>query len=406
MSIIVRRPVLEDFLRRRGRRLLYGRRKTGKTFYTRMTLRDYRYYIVRRDGSFYDPIDDYSAGFASVVRECRLGEKIIIDEFHRAPEDFLYTIQAGECRGDLVLLTSTIHYYTRLASGADSPLLGMFKAMRVGLVSPVDLLASPEVSGIVSSKPWSLLEVQFYQEPVWIGSSLHEVVYGAYDFTQAIIGEVLAEEDIAYTRRLHGILAAVAAGKTRLSETAGHLYANRLIPTPSTGHVVKYLDQAVRVGLLERIPVHGARRRGVYRHYSPVTYTGMYLQERYNYYDTVPTRDGVRMAEDIAHVLLEVFMERLLSELYGLRPVKILNPEVDVALARGRRVVVVAEVKWRRDIRKSDIARAEENLARVPAPVRLLIVPDATIVPGTSLNVLDARALVEYAAARKPPVPL
>ncbi|RLE65955.1 MAG: hypothetical protein DRJ47_03700 [Thermoprotei archaeon] len=48
MGIIVKRPYLDRFLKIGGRRLLFGRRKTGKTFYARLSLPDYHYFIVRK----------------------------------------------------------------------------------------------------------------------------------------------------------------------------------------------------------------------------------------------------------------------------------------------------------------------------------------------------------------------
>jgi len=107
MSIIIERPFLRRFLLSPGRRLLYGRRKTGKTFYTRHVLQDHEYYIARRGGTIYDPVGDEEISVAALLRLCRAGAKIILDEFHRAPSRLFHAIQAGECTGDLVLLTSS-----------------------------------------------------------------------------------------------------------------------------------------------------------------------------------------------------------------------------------------------------------------------------------------------------------
>ncbi len=68
MSIIVRRPRLEEFLRRSSRRLLYGRRKTGKTFYVRYVLSGYQYFIVRKGGIIHDPVEDQEIDTRTFIR--------------------------------------------------------------------------------------------------------------------------------------------------------------------------------------------------------------------------------------------------------------------------------------------------------------------------------------------------
>jgi len=69
-----------------------------------------------------------------VLRECRLGAKLIIDEFHRAEPRFFDALHAGECR-NMVLVTSTLHYHRRLVEGRDAPLAGLLRPMKVPLLS-------------------------------------------------------------------------------------------------------------------------------------------------------------------------------------------------------------------------------------------------------------------------------
>jgi hypothetical protein len=175
MNIIVERPLLDRFLESGGRRLLYGRRKTGKTFYARYRLQGYRYYITRPGGKIYDPIDDYEIDFRGFLRECRGTNNIILDEFHRADPKLFDALQAGECSGDLVLITSTLHYHKKYTMERNAPLKGLFKQIMVDLLSPVELLSTPELAR--PREPKNLIEeILYYQEPVLIGWRLTEII--------------------------------------------------------------------------------------------------------------------------------------------------------------------------------------------------------------------------------------
>jgi len=86
-------------------------------------------------------------------------------------------------------------------------------------------------------------------------------------------------------------------------------------------------------------------------------------------------------------------MERLLAGLFGYKPVKILEPEIDIAPAGFQRIRLVAEVKWVEKLTRRELRHVEEKLARFPDAQALLIVPDKTIVPETWLEVWDTKDL-------------
>jgi len=256
MSIIVPRPRIQDYLARGGRRLLYGRRKTGKTFAARHALPDHKYYIVRRNRMFYQPQEGHEAGLREVLLECRSGQPLIIDEFHRADPRLYDALQAGECP-EIVLITSTLHLFRRLVQGRDAPLAGLFQGLQVPLIHPVELLATPEVQRLVTGDPKRGVEALVYwQEPVWVGSEPAGVVQGAYTFTLSLTSEILAEEEATYSQRLLAILSAVAAGKTRLAEIASYLYAQG--PRP----VHRPHSQIRLRGRQDRPPREGPHLRG------------------------------------------------------------------------------------------------------------------------------------------------
>ncbi len=394
MSIIVRRRMLEEFLKSSGRRLLYGRRKTGKTFYARLVLRDYNYFIVRRGGLFYDPLEDLSLSVREFIRLCRREDRIIVDEFHRAPPRFFDAIQAGECGGEVVFITSTLHYHKKIVEGVDAPLKGLFTSHCVGLISPVDLLRH-EWDIEPGKKLFELLV--FYQEPVLIGRKPVDIVVGGKEIAQSLVGEILSEEDQVFTERFNAILEAVAAGKTRLTEIASYLYSRGLLPRQSTSLITKYIDIMVKIGLLERIPVWGKRRKHVYRHVSPLTSLQYYLHTRYGHFDLqLPWSFLERAVAQRKPLLIERFVERLLAETWGLKPVKIMEPEeIDIALVEYKKLKIVGEVKWKNNLTRSEIKRIESKLHHYPEAEKILIVPDETIIPETSLKILDTKKMIE-----------
>ncbi len=413
-GIFVKRSQLEDFLRTRMDRpkVLYGRRKTGKTFYTRRTLGDTRYLIAQGPRRLLDPVDGHSFPPEALRLLCRGGEPFILDEFHRLSRDFFALLQSGECNvPGSVFLTSTLHYYRRLTRGPDAPLQGLFPEQRVGLVSPRDLLAHPW--GVEPGR--ELVErLVFYQEPTLIGLPLRTIVLGMAPLARSLVGEVLEEEDHAITTRYNAILQAIAGGAASLSEIASTVYNLGASPTPSTSHVTPYLATLVDMGLVERLPVL-ATRKHVYRLPSPLMDLVFHLDHKYGFRDAQLTWSQLRpLVEARLPQLVERFVERLLAEICGLRPVKlILEPrgrgggplEVDIALARHKQVVLLAEVKWRQRVRPRDLRGLEEAAARLEAD-SLLIVPDESVVSGeVRARVVDVERLVEIARGEICPLP-
>ena len=402
MGIVVERPLLRHFLEEPGRRLLYGRRKTGKTFYARHVLAGYTYFIVRPGGSVYEPREAAEYEPRAFLRLCRLLDRVIVDEFHRARGEFFDVLQAGECPEDLVLITSTLHYHRRFTEAPGAPLKGLFASRMVGLISPVELLAQePPAPGAESPRERVALYT-LYQEPILLARSLQAVLHTAREAAKSLVGEVLEEEDRAYTRRYDAILEAIASGRERLSEIASHLHSKGLLETPSTGAVSKYLHEMTRMGLLEHIPIWGSRRRGIYRHASPLTDLAYYLDAKYGFFDypLTPEDHLVKAAWQRLPILVERFVERLLADAHGLRPVKILEPEeIDIALVEYKRLRIVAEVKWTtRPLSRRDLDKIEARLKRYEDAEPILVVPEESLAAGeTGLHILDYRGMKQLA---------
>ncbi len=70
--------------------IVYGRRKTGKTFFVKSTFRDAIYLFVRRDRSIYYEQREELISYDEMKRliEERKERTVVVDEFHRLSEDF------------------------------------------------------------------------------------------------------------------------------------------------------------------------------------------------------------------------------------------------------------------------------------------------------------------------------
>ncbi len=91
--------------------MIYGRRKTGKTFLVEKFINHDRFFFVNRDSTVLDKqngeIYNYSE-FLRIFREIIGSKVVVVDEFHRLPENFMDTLHALGLRGRLILITSTL----------------------------------------------------------------------------------------------------------------------------------------------------------------------------------------------------------------------------------------------------------------------------------------------------------
>lgn len=397
MAVIPRRE-LDPVLRGFKWLLVYGRRKTGKTFYVRERAEYDRYFVVSRNKVLIDICsgEDYSQSeFRRVLPLIVKEEKIVVDEFHRLDEPVLSTIQALGGVGHLILVTSTMHYFKEVV-GKGSPLLGLFELRQVSLVDPRDALVFAGSLGLkgremfeaacIVQEPWLAPLVERYKEeaPFRLKEALR--VYAPH-----LVGEVFAEEDIELTARYSAILGAIANGKRYSSEISSYLYSKGLIEKDNPGLISQYIKNLIQMGLIKAIPIEGRKRRSFqYRHASPILDIAYYLNEKYGFFEA--DMDEQRVGElfnERVPVYMEWFFEELLSRTFSMQPVKISKPdlEVDIALREHMKVKVVAEVKWKKNVNGEEVDRIEEKLARFREARKILIVPSEDVLKRTPKNV-------------------
>ncbi len=383
---VIRRRELDPALKGFRWLLIYGRRKTGKTFYVRERADYDRYFIVARNKVLIDLCEgeEYTQSeFRRMLPLMVKDERVVVDEFHRLDEPALSAIQALSGVGHLILITSTMHYFREVV-GRGSPLLGLFELRKVSLVDPRDAIAFARALGLKGKEmfevacmvrePWLAPIVERYREKAYLNVKDELRVYVPH-----LTGEVFTEEDVEFTARYSAILGAIANGKTYSSEISSYLFSRGLIGKDNPGLVSQYLRNLVQMGLVKATPMEGKKRKTFqYRHASPIIDLAYYLNEKYGFFeaDMDEQRVGEAFSERVP-MYMEWFFEELLSREFNMQPVKIARPdlEVDVALREHMRVKVVAEVKWKSVVDGRELARVEDKLSAFKDARRILIVP-------------------------------
>lgn len=387
--------------------LVYGRRKTGKSYFVRNSVKWNRYYFIGRSREIF--IDEekisYEAFSREVFQALEHGETVVIDEIQRLPQEFFDMLHSMRVRGRLIAVTSTLWLSKELV-GKSSPLLGLFSEFKMDLIDGGDVLLNlrKHVKDFKKLVEYSV----FLREP-WLIPLWEEVedLFKALPLTvrltvPALIGEVFTEEEREYSHVYEAILKAVADGRQVSTEIASYLYSLKLIPVEDPSHVHPYLQILNGIGLLEKVKVYG-RNKYYYRHLSPIMDYYYYLDAKYGISerDIHPQQARKVLEAKIPHYV-EQFIMNLMSKTLGLWPEKIVekNHEVDIALTDFKKLKTVAEVKWRKEVTSEELEKTEEKLERYSCR-KILVVPDMESLPRRSekLEVWDARRILDEIGA-------
>ncbi|MEM3647512.1 MAG: AAA family ATPase, partial [Thermofilum sp.] len=146
--------------------LVYGRRKTGKTFLVSNFVKYDEYFFVKTSRGIVTKDGDsisYEAFLEILKRALDEGKTVVVDEFHRLGQDFFDFLHYAKKRGKLILISSTLFLSRKLVS-AKSPLLGLFAEVPIGLISLRDCLKALE--GFNLSKKDRLELAILLREPI------------------------------------------------------------------------------------------------------------------------------------------------------------------------------------------------------------------------------------------------
>ena len=399
MVILKREREMRD-LRNLGRWIyICGRRKTGKTFFVKRFMDYDVYFFVNRDGSVFteDGRKLSYETFFELFREMLGKRRIVLDEMHRLPPEFFDFLHSQSKKGEIIAISSTLWLSQRLL-GSGSPLLGLFSLYVFGLVDECDVVKSLDIED-----PVELLQSAAYlREPMLayeytppIEEYLSNYLYANRLTLKEIIGEIFSEEKRRISRVYEGILRAISDGKRKSTEISSYLFSNKLIPKDNPGAIQRYLDVLVKIGLIEKIEMY--TRGYYYDHRSPLFDLHFYLDEKYGYTEFETPPDYIkRVVKEMIPWHIEKFVWNLLANRYGLQKVKILNPEIDIALKRFSKLEIVGEVKWRKNIPKKDLINVCDRLSRFKCR-KILIVQNKESVDlkNRDVEIMDVKDIID-----------
>ncbi|HID41091.1 MAG TPA: ATP-binding protein [Pyrodictium sp.] len=395
--------------------LVYGRRKTGKTWLLRRCVEWSLYATVARSGEciLEEPgggrrIAGLGECMDAVVDGLRRGRgTVVIDEFQRLPERYwdLLAVAGQEAEAGLIACGSSLGIATRVFDQR-SPLLGLFEAFRVDLVDVADAVVSLRGRGlspreavlwsVVARDPWLLMHVEPRGEP-WRVLAQH--ARGLVPAARGLVGEVFVEEERQLSRVYDAVLQLLAKGYWRAGDIAARLYAAGLVSSPQPGSATGVLRVLEEMGLVEKVPLWRTRgARVYYRHRSPLVSLLYQVADAVEELGAAPSPEALRARYGVE---LQFTLGELLAKRHGMRraySIQSLGRDVDVVLLdRGGRA------GWGYEVKMGSVTAYDAESAA--AWIRSLGIPRAGIValggvagePRGLDESLDAEALVEEA---------
>ncbi len=406
LMMIIERSEVEDIKEINKWLLIFGRRKTGKTFLVENFLDYDDYFFVKRDRSIISwrigREITYDAFISLVEREVLDGKTIVIDEFHRLDEGFFDFIHYMKKNGRLILISSTLHLSKELFSSR-SPILGFFAEVPISIISLGDTLR--HLRRYNMNKKYLLEMAILLREPLMIEYFDEQMdprrlitigIMHSVKTVPALIGEVFVEEERSISAVYEGILRAIASGRTISGEISSYLFSRRLIKKDDPSIIQQYLKNLVEFGIIKRLKVYG-KNKLVYKHVSPLSRIYYYADEKYNISERKPSEKELeRIINEIMPMIVEDNVREFLAEKYGFEETlfEAKDYDVDGCLLRFKVPEIALEVKWREKI---DIDAVKENLGRIKSKRKILFVQDKTLIEGYKvgdIEVMDVSDLI------------
>ncbi|PSO03898.1 hypothetical protein B9Q13_06125 [Candidatus Marsarchaeota G2 archaeon ECH_B_SAG-G16] len=381
--------------------LVYGRRKSGKSFFVKNFTSWDEYFFVKRDGGILDTrrMQEISYEFLKEYMLRSEGKRFVIDEFQRLPSDFLDFLHAYHETLKVTLISSTLWLSSKFL-GRGSPLLGVFEEFRMGLIDERDVLRFL----FEREKGSEVVEKAVYMREPWIipmvngemRDEISRIISEQKNTFASLIEEIFSEEDRLLEESYMAVLTAVSTGKVKSTEISSYLFSRKLIKRDDPSTIQSYLKILEQMGLIEKVHVIN-RRYKQFKVSSPVLDLYFYLEGKYGFSELeVPQSEIRKVVDEKTPRYVEDFIRTLLSKLYGEKAGKIVEKdyEIDIVLSSFRSTKLVGEVKWKSFVGKHEIRRVEEVLERFNCE-RVLVVPDFSALEREPKNirVLDSSSL-------------
>ncbi len=398
--MIIERSETDDIKKIKKWILIYGRRKTGKTFLVENFLKYDEYFFVKRDRSILSKKDqkeiNYDTFISIIERELSNKKTIVIDEFHRLDDAFFDFIHYIDKNGKLILLSSTLFLSKKLFS-SKSPILGFFAEAHISIISLKDTLR--HLKRYRMDKKQLLEMAILFREPLMIDyfdekedprKIIAQIVVHSIKTVPALIGEVFIEEERNISAVYEGVLRAIANGNTVSGEISSYLFSRKLLKKDDPSLIQQYLKNLIEFGIIKRLKVYG-KNKLVYKHVSPLSRIFYYADEKYNISERkLNKKEMERIIDELMPIIVEDNIRHFLSERYGLEEAlfEAKDFDADGCLMRFKKPEIALEVKWRKNI---DIEKVEKNLNILKAKKKMLFVPDKKTVKikNTDIKIID-----------------
>ncbi|MGC8934745.1 MAG: AAA family ATPase [Thermoproteota archaeon] len=270
-GIVVSRREEEAIKRMKGWILVYGRRKTGKTFLLRRVFTQSRYFVITRSGGVvvknknelsYIGLEEAIGLIGKLLKS---KEVVILDEFQRLPDSYWEAIALQHPNGKLIVSGSSFGILKRVFE-KKSPLLGLLTPFKMDLISYSDAILSLRdicsslkgalLWGLIIRDPWVIPMVSLDRDVV---SEIRDKAYYFLISASGLIGEVFEEEERALTRVYDAVIRLVGEGLWKSTEISGILTSNNLI-SGGLPTVTGLLERLAGMGILEKITLWKTRR--------------------------------------------------------------------------------------------------------------------------------------------------
>ncbi|MEW6063008.1 MAG: AAA family ATPase [Nanoarchaeota archaeon] len=334
--------------------LLYGRRKTGKTFLVKNFLKYDEYFYVKRDRTIINSKELSYQTFLELLKEYLKSNKtVVVDEFHRLGADFLDILHAIGSGGKLILISSTLNLSKKLLD-SNSPLLGLVAEFPLGLIS-LDACFK-EIFKLGFNKKDALELAIFCREPLAIeyiekNKKAREIISNILLTTKhivpALIGEIFLEEEKNLSIVYEGILRAISTGKYKAGEIANYLFSRKLIGKESSTMIQQYLKNLTGFGIIKRILIYN-KKDYIYDLVSPLMKLYFYADEKYNFSEEANDKKINLILTELLPKLIESSIREYLAYKFGLTEAIILEKEreIDIFLLKFKKPTFIGEVKW------------------------------------------------------------
>jgi len=385
--------------------LLYGRRKTGKTFLLKELFSSDVYFLVKRGGGIHiegAPITQTTDlnQFYELLKDMLYGEKtVIVDEFQRLPKEFLDNIQIYHPHGRLILCGSSSHLIKDLLSPR-SPVLGLISDMKLSLIKPSDMLngiknklsadRAMEIA-LYLRDPWS---IQYFKGEK---TNISDILIHSKLTIPSLVGECFIEELRRLSQVYEGILRSLARGKWKLGEIADFLFSRKLIKTNSPSTIRPYFNIMSKMGLVERIKIF-SKNKHLYRIRSPLIELGYKLDEKYDLFDReVPKAMVEREVQQALGRHVESFFGFLLEEQMkgNYEYIFSSNYDIDVIITDFQRPICVAEVKWKNRFDIREYRRFIERVERFECRKMYIVKESTKGIPEGLEHIVTAKDICE-----------